>query len=289
MAKRVLNLGNGKWCWTEGCAVHSQTKTINPRSEAASVALRNRAIETLRSLPPKQEIAFSPNGGEAQQQYQESQINLEDAKLHLAIVPKERKKLKEALVTNSFPKDRRKQYEDLYNDSTELLAAYERNRSRYFLGGIYSDKDSKDKVQAIPLSIDNISEVNEWVANFYNKDESDWNTDTVDDDDSTVDSSSDDDSDEEVASATKTKTKIFNKKNKLYYRDHSGKDVELKAASYLVRSKGPEEFELKDGKSFESKHSSLLEEQAGPPKLKVLGRERLFPSKNLSTFVRLSN
>lgn len=289
MAKKVLNLGNGKWCWTEGCAVHSQTKTINPRSEAASVALRNRAIETLRSLPPKQELAFGPNAGDAVQQYQESQINLEDAKLHLAIVPKERKKLKEALVHNSFPADKKKHYEDLYNDSSELLAAYERNRSRYFLGGIYSDKNSQEKVQAIPLSIDNISEVNEWVANFYNKEESDWNPETVEEEGVAASDVSNGDDDDEVASATKTKTKIFNKKNKLYYRDHSGKDVELKAASYLVRSKGPEEFELREGKSFESSHSSYLDEQAGPPKLRVLARERLFPSKNLSTFIRLQN
>lgn len=282
MGKKILYIGDGKWCYTEGCAVHTAgARSITPRSEKESALLREQSIKTIKSLPSKKELVDSGDT-EKIQSYQQAVLHYEDARLHLAISPRGRKDMIERLKGNSISKQEKEKLIPFYEDSEELYKAYTRTRSRYFYGSSYANKDGQGEVQAIPLSIDNISQVNEWVDSFYSTDPA-WNQndslESIDNVESVTPSAED-----EPVMDKKTKTKVFRKKNKLWYRNHDGADSELKANSYLVRTKGKEGFDLIEAGKFESDYDSLMEKNAEPLKLNEMGRERFFPSKKLSDF-----
>lgn len=285
MSKKILYVGDGKWCYTEGCAVHTaEARSINPRSEKASAALREQSVITLKSLPNKKDLVAAGDIDKIQQ-YQQALMHYDDARLHLAISPRGRKALLEKLAGNSISAQEREALTPLFDDSTRLLESYTRAKSRYFYGSSYVDGNGGN-VQAIPLSLDNISEVNEWVDSFY-KTEPTWTQAPVEDDDedsevSTPKVVADPDA---PALDKKTKTKIFRKKNKLWYRDHDGNDKEMTTNSYLTREKGKDGFTLVPANSFEDKYTSLMEKKAEPLNLHQIGRERFFPSKKLSEFI----
>jgi hypothetical protein len=281
MGKKILYIGDGKWCYTEGCAVHTAgARSITPRSEKESALLREQSIKTIKSLPSKKELVDSGDT-EKIQSYQQAVLHYEDARLHLAISARGRKEMIERLKGNSISKQDKEKLIPFYEDSEQLYKAYTRTRSRYFYGAIYASKDTQSEVQAIPLSIDNISQVNEWVDSFYSTDPA-WNqSDSLESLDNVEEVTATDD---EPVMDKKTKTKVFRKKNKLWYRNHEGVDSELKANSYLVRTKGKEGFDLVEASQFESGYDSLMEKNAEPLQLHDMGRERFFPSKKLSDF-----
>lgn len=282
MSKKVLYVGDGKWCYTEGCVVHTaNARSINPRSEKASVLLKQRSVATLNALPTKKELAEQGDMDKVAQ-YKQALLHYEDACLHLAISPRGRKSLLEKVSGNSVAQANKEKLISFYEDSTKLLDAYSRVKSRYFYGSVYSAPDGT-QIRAIPLSLDNISEVNEWVDSFYKIDPA-WSSTSSDDKAEDSEVSSDQPSDQ-PALDKKTKTKIFRKKNKLWYRNHTGSDSEMKTGSYLIRENNKDGFTLVAANKFESDYKSLSEKKVEPLNLNRIERERFFPSQKLSDFI----
>lgn len=278
MAKKVY-VGDGKWCYTENCAIHSpNSRSIHPRSEKSSLALKQSSLQKLQAMPNIQEVFKM--GEDKMREYDQARLHYDDALMHLAISPKGRKALREKVFGNNTSEKEKEKLIPLYEDSSKLLEAYSRVKTRYFYGSNYATENG-EQVQAIPLSLDNISEVNEWVDGFYKVDPA-WNQGTNEDvetQNEQYNHSEDENFDK------KTKTKIFRKKNKLWYQNHEGQNVELTESSYLLREKGKEGFALVSAKTFEGEYTSLLEQRSEPLLLNQAKRERFFPSKNLSEFI----
>jgi len=195
---------------------------------------------------------------------------------------KSRQKIEEHNGSDAEIQDEIKYYED----ALALNHANNKNVARFFQDSTYYDTNDLGgkTVVAMPLSITNIAQVNDWIIASQQELPPITPETTETDEDGVVvakNSLAEDETPE-----VKTSVKVFNKKGQLHFQQ-DGNSYSLSEKAYLVRKVGEKEFTLVKADKFENKYQSLIED-GRQPVLNNIVLGRIFPSTRLSDFIELA-
>ena len=166
-----------------------------------------------------------------------------------------------------------------YEDALELVHANSKNVSRFFAESTYvNPADPKKTILAMPLSITNIAQVNDWIIASHQ--EAPPVPTPVDEETSFPVAPKASENDEPVVKAN---VKIFNKKGKLHFQQ-DGKEYSLSEKAYLIRAVGEKEFTLVPASKFETIYKSTIDDNHEPHI--VFGK--VWPSSRLSDYIELA-
>ncbi len=255
------------------------------RCAADSRPLYQKARENLDSI--RQDPKFSDlNDPEVRKTVLTAQFNVMYRRLVYTATPEGLKKSAMKIDEHNGSEAEIQDEIRYYEDASALVRANSKNVARFFAESTYTNpNDPKKTILAMPLSITNIAQVNEWVV--ASQQEAPPLTDSVELDEDglpkTVQVAS---KNEDAEPEVKANVKIFNKKGKLHFQQN-GKEYSLSEKAYLVRAVGEKEFTLVPATKFESTYQSTIDDGT-KPKLNNLVLEKVFPSNKLSNFIELT-
>lgn len=265
------------------CAADSRPAFIKAKEEFAA----------LRSNP---EYANTTDP-EKLKEYQTAKFNLMVRRLIYTATPEglamSRKKIEEHNGSDAEIAEEKKYYED----ALALSQANKANVSRFFGEAAYKTEGSNETFVAMPLSLTNIAQVNDWIneaysdAPAYKVEQAEKPLDEVEygQEVETPVEIEEVATEAPVASTTKEKKekpdlKIFNSREQLHF-EQAGKSFSLTEKAYLVRPAGTKEFTLVPASKFESSYKNVVEDKE--PQLNNIVLGRVFPSTRMSDYIEL--
>lgn len=252
-----------------------------PVYQAAREAVQN-------IMQTKQDLILNGDPA-ATKEYKEALAKAYVARLVYTATPEGLKKSQQRIEEHNGSDSEIAQEAKFYEDALALRAVNNRNVARFFADSTYIGPDGKTVV-AMPLSLTNIPQVNEWVASVHRElpplpvatdeeTEEDLN-------DYLATERAKANGEEEEEKPVKTNVKIYNQKGQLHIQK-DGKTYSLTEKAYLIKNVGEKDFTLVSANKFEKEYTSSIEKHE-PPFLNTPGLEKVFPSTILSDYIVLN-
>lgn len=271
------------------------------RCAADSGLAYKKAREQLHALQlnPEYQNTTDP---EKLKEYQTAQYNLMVRRLIYTATPQGLSASRRKIEEHNGTKEEIAFEKKLYEDALALREHNNRNVNRFFQEAAYRTEGSNDNFIAMPLSLTNIAQVNDWIndsfteAPAYKQETKEKALEDLEYGEEVEAPEEPTEPVEEPVEREKTPTgrdkkikpnlRVFNSRGKLHF-EQAGKTYTLSEKAYLVREAGTKNFKLIPANKFEAKYHPVV--PIKEPKLNNMALGRIFPSTRLSDYIELAS
>lgn len=235
-------------------------------------------------------------------EYQTAQYNLMVRRLIYTSTPEGLEMSRRKIEEHNGSKEEIAFEKKLYEDALALREHNQRNVNRFFQEAAYKTEGTDNTFVAMPLSLTNIAQVNDWISDSYTEapaykvEQAEKPLEALEYGEEPETPEEEVEPVEEVVEVEKTPTgrdkkekpnlRVFNSRGKLHF-EQAGKTYTLSEKAYLVRTSGSKDFKLVPASKFESKYNPVV--PVKEPKLNNISLGRVFPSTRLSDYIELAS
>jgi hypothetical protein len=271
------------------------------RCAADSRPAYQKAREKIHSLQHNPEYQNTTDP-EKLKEYQTAQYNLMVRRLIYTATPEGLEASRRKIEEHNGSKEEIAFEKKMYEDALALREHNHRNVNRFFQEAAYKTDGSKDTFIAMPLSLTNIAQVNDWINDSFTEapkmkqEEKEKSLEELEYGEEVEVPEEALEPVEEPVEREKTPTgrdkkikpnlRVFNSRGKLHF-EQEGKTYTLSEKAYLVREAGTKNFKLVPANKFETKYNPVV--PLKEPKLNNIALGRVFPPTQLSNYIELAS